>query len=189
MVICRCKVMIVECSKPALFWVRVGAASGASMGLNLIEELRQLVGLLAERGIEYAICGGVAVNIHGHVRTTRDIDLLIQQADLGRMLDAARELGFDIPAGPIPFQRGTDRERILYRASKVEEGAILTIDLVLVTPVFEDVWETRQRFRWLEREVAVVSLEGLAKMKLMAGRHQDLADLENLGIEPEDEDR
>ena len=60
--------------------------------------------------------------------------------------------------------------------------------LLVVTPILEDVWESRQVFSWMNKEVSVVSLEWLTKMKLMAGRHQDLADLENLGIALDDED-
>lgn len=80
-------------------------------------------------------------------------------------------------------------ERKLYRATQIEGKDVLTVDVLIVTPILEDVWESRQVFAWLDRAVTVVSLEGLTKMKLMAGRHQDLADLENLGIEFGDEDQ
>ncbi len=36
------------------------------------------------------------------------------------------------------------------------------------------------------RDVWTVSLEGLARMKRLAGRPQDLADLDNLGLEREE---
>ena len=44
------------------------------MALNLIEELKQLLDALAEEAIDYALCGGIAVNIHAHVRSTNDTD-------------------------------------------------------------------------------------------------------------------
>ena len=65
---------------------------------------------------------------------------------------------------------------------------MLTVDLLLVTPVLEDVWASREVFEWEGRRVTVVSLAGLTKMKRMAGRDQDLADLENLGVEVSSED-
>jgi hypothetical protein len=41
-------------------------------------------------------------------------------------------------------------------------------------------------FEWQGGTISVVSLAGLAKMKRLAGRKQDLADLEQLGIEDEE---
>lgn len=80
---------------------------------------------------------------------------------------------------------GTERYRELYRISKPDDKAILTVDLLVVTPIFEDVWKDKQQFEWIGKTLSVVSLAGLAKMKLLGGRHQDLADLENLGLEVE----
>ena len=150
---------------------------------SLIDDFRALVTTLEKRGIDYAACGGMAVNIHGHVRATTDIDLLILESDKDRTLGALADLGFVFVAGPIPFDSGTDRARILFRASRIDGADLLTVDLLLVTPVLEPAWRSRQEFDWEGDRVRVVSLEGLTSMKLLAGRHQDLADLENLGVE------
>lgn len=158
------------------------------MALNLIEELKRFLDALAEERIDYALCGGIAVNIHGHVRSTNDIDLLVQEKDMGRVLNLLQKLDFTFTSGPVPFKAGTAEERKLYRATQIEDTEAVTIDVLVVTPILEDVWESRQVFGWMKREVTAVSLEGLTKMKLMAGRHQDLADLENLGIALDDED-
>ncbi len=159
------------------------------MALRLIEQLKRLLDALAQEKLEYALCGGIAVNIHGHVRTTQDIDVLVQEKDLSRVMPLLQRLNFTFTSGRVPFQAGTADERKLYRATQIEDTDVLTVDVLIVTPILEDVWESRQVFAWLDRAVTVVSLEGLTKMKLMAGRHQDLADLENLGIEFSDEDQ
>lgn len=151
--------------------------------INLIEQLKQVLDVLASKGIEYAICGGIAVNIYGHVRTTKDIDLLVQEQDIESIYNALEEIGFIFRAGPIPFKSRTEKRQILYRISRRENGSLLTVDLMVVTPILEDVWASRQKFEWQDREIYVVSLEGLTKMKLLGSRHQDLADLENLGVE------
>jgi hypothetical protein len=51
---------------------------------------------------------------------------------------------------------------------------------LLVTPQVEDVWETRETIDFLGRKLWVVSRGGLVKMKRLAGRPQDLADIERL---------
>jgi hypothetical protein len=42
--------------------------------LNLLTEFQNIVNTLEEEKIEYAICGGIAMAIHGFLRTTVDID-------------------------------------------------------------------------------------------------------------------
>jgi len=45
---------------------------------------------LQQHGVEYLTIGGVAVNAHGHVRNTRDVDILIEwNADNVKRLAAA----------------------------------------------------------------------------------------------------
>lgn len=67
--------------------------------------------------------------------------------------------------------------------SKTGGDALPSLDLLVVTPVFEPVWKDRQRVEWRGRPLDIVSLEGLATMKRLAGRPQDLADLAALHSE------
>ncbi len=66
------------------------------------------------------------------------------------------------------------------RFCKFQETEYLTLDLLLVTPVFESVWASRQSAALSEMYFQVVSREGWSKMKTLAGRDQDKADLEKL---------
>jgi hypothetical protein len=150
--------------------------------MDLVAEFARVIEALESAGVEYAVCGGLAVALHGHVRATRDIDLLIPAAQRDRAVATLRAKDFTLQAGPIPFAVGTPKERTLYRVSKVEGTELLTVDLLLVTPVFEDVWSGRQAFSWQGHRVIAVSLAGLGKMKRLAHRAQDLADLESLGL-------
>jgi hypothetical protein len=43
---------------------------------------RRITRTLDEAGISYAIAGGMAVNAHGHRRTTEDVDLLLTREGL-----------------------------------------------------------------------------------------------------------
>lgn len=156
--------------------------------MDIVAEFDGVIAALSAAQIEYAVCGGFAVSIHGHVRATKDIDLLIRREALPQTLAVARSRGFTLEAGPIPFGVGTPAARELYRISKLERGSLTTLDLMLVVPIFEDVWRDRQKILWGDREIWVVSLEGLARMKRLAARTQDLADLEALGLPKEGTD-
>ncbi|GMU62875.1 MAG: hypothetical protein AMXMBFR34_46380 [Myxococcaceae bacterium] len=71
----------------------------------------------------------------------------------------------------------------MWRVSKPDGASLVSLDLLVVTPVFEPVWESRQPVEWRGRRLGIVSLDGLALMKRLASRKQDLADLEALGLE------
>ena len=155
---------------------------------DVITTLDAVVDALNTANVAYALCGGLAVNLHGHVRATRDIDLLLPLVQLDPARSALRSLGFQIDAGPIPFSSGTDRERVLYRVSRIRGTQLSTVDLMIVTPVLEPAWASRVCARWRSRDIWTVSLDGLARMKRLAGRPQDLADLDNLGLERDGEE-
>lgn len=149
---------------------------------TLLDEFKTITSALNETGIEYAVCGGWAMAIHGLPRATKDIDLLILADDLSRVLPLVKEQGFDIEGLPLHF----DVE--IRRNSKIDPltKELVTIDLLLVNELMSDVWRSRRLLAWNEGEAVVVSREGLVKMKLLAGRKQDLLDIEKLQ-EAEDE--
>lgn len=145
---------------------------------TLLDELSQLITALDANEIEYAVCGGLSLAIHGFVRATLDIDLLIQPESLEKTYKIGAEKGFDIRGLDISFK---ERAVELRRISKIDDtGEVLSLDLLLVTPQVQDVWDTRVKIEFLGNQLSVVSREGLIKMKTLAGRPQDLADIERL---------
>ena len=151
--------------------------------MNLKEELIRVISALKQSRIEYALCGGMAVIIHGYPRATRDIDILIRENDLETVRDTLRDIGYTIDAGIIPFDAGRPTETRVFRTSKVEAGDLLTLDLMLTTPILEEVWDSQEKYLVEGEAISVVSRKGLAKMKRLAGRPQDIADLDALGLE------
>jgi hypothetical protein len=151
--------------------------------MNLKTELFRVVDDLSRAGVDHALCGGVAVIIHGYPRLTRDIDILIREEDLDRAQKALESSGYTLPSGILPFDIGKPTERRIFRVTKVEGKEYLTIDLVLVSPFLKDVWRGREEHVVEGRTLPVVSKSGLIDMKRAAGRPQDLADIAQLGME------
>lgn len=150
--------------------------------MNLKDELFLVTSTLTDAEIEYALCGGMAVVIHGYPRLTRDIDLLLREDDLDRAQKALAISGYTIPSGLLPFDAGKPNERRVFRITKIEGHDHMTLGLVMVNEFLEDVWEGRETHLVEGQTLCVVSREGLAKMKLAAGRPQDLADLSQMGL-------
>ena len=63
---------------------------------SLPDDFKEFLKLLASNGIEYLLIGGYAVNIHGYVRTTNDLDIWINvnSENAASMDRALREFGF-----------------------------------------------------------------------------------------------
>ena len=148
--------------------------------LNIKDELLGAVRAMNEAGVPYAICGGMAVVLHGYPRLTRDIDILIEPLGLDGAMRALASVGFDISGGTLPFDIGKEHERHIRRVSKVVGADILTVDLLLVPDFLKDVWDARERYEVADVSVWAVSRAGLVKMKKIAGRPRDLDDIETL---------
>lgn len=148
--------------------------------MDLVAELANVSRALDHASVPYAVCGGIAVTIHGHVRATKDIDLLIQPHDRDSAVSVVRGLGYDVPAVPMTFGAGTPAERHVQRVTKLDAGEVMTIEFLLVGPAYETVWAERESYAWEGTTLTVVSRDGLVAMKRIAGRTQDLADIERL---------
>jgi hypothetical protein len=148
--------------------------------VDLVAELFAAIDALEGAQVEAALCGGLALTVHGHVRATKDIDFLLPREAFDRALEVLARCGYDVPALPMTFGAGTTVERYIQRVSKLNEQGVVTIDLIAVQPAFVEVWASRQRFERDGRRLCVVSREGLIAMKRLAGRAQDVADIEAL---------
>ena len=54
------------------------------------------------------------------------------------------------------------------------------LDMLLLTPEINEVWETKQMLSWDEGELPVVSPKGLIKLKSIRLSGQDQDDIKNL---------
>lgn len=147
--------------------------------IDITDELRRLVTALAEQRIDYALCGGMAMGVHGFLRTTIDIDLLILSESLDNVLALAQSLGYSIRGKEMSFADGAVEIR---RVSKIDpdDGEVLSLDLLLVTPDIRSAWDSRIEADWEGRKLSVVSRDALIALKTLRGSLQDLADIQAL---------
>jgi hypothetical protein len=147
--------------------------------MNLFAELKNLLSRLDSTGIDYALCGGLAMAVYSYPRSTLDIDLLIEASNLESVQKIAVDLGFQLDAGLIPLSGGDIQ---LYRNTKFDnESRIpLALDLILVTEPIRTVWKARKRMEWDAGILTVVSAEGLITLKSMRNSGQDQDDIQFL---------
>ncbi len=151
---------------------------------SLLEELRTVIDALESARLGYALCGGLALAIHGVPRATQDIDLLIREEDWPAVRQVAVALGFDLESRPMSFGHGEVEIRglskLLPPARSVPGAGTPTPGLASVTPAMEAAWASRIRIQWRYGRLTVVSRAGLIQLKRLSGRRQDLADIERL---------
>jgi len=144
--------------------------------MNLIEELKSITNILDSEGIEYALCGGLAMAVYAIPRATLDIDLLIQENTLDKIQRILRDQGYTLNAAPMEFKAGKVRIHRIGKADK-DSGEVITLDLLLVSDISHDAWEGRRNIIWEGGTIQVVSPEGLISLKSQRGSGQDQDDI------------
>ncbi|MET0305928.1 MAG: hypothetical protein ABW196_06835 [Solirubrobacterales bacterium] len=144
-------------------------------------DAERILRTLDEREVDYVLIGGLAVQTHGHVRTTNDADLIPSPdpGNLQRLADALRDLGarvlnpgqeeLEVDANMLP--------RAVIWQFATRDGGIDVMHEVPGGRSFAELSENALRVSLGDIEVPVVSLDDLIQMKLARGRPVDLADV------------
>ncbi len=157
-----------------------------------VRSVEAIVRALNDAQARYLIVGGLAVNAHGFVRLTRDVDIVLalDPENASRGLQALLRIGYHlaIPAKPEEFADAATRED--WRQSKQmivlklwsDDHRRTPVDIFVYEP-FNFSAEVHCARTWEVRpgvNAPIVSLPTLLTMKKQAGRPQDLIDIEEL---------
>jgi hypothetical protein len=134
--------------------------------------MRRLVKKLEKAKIPYALVGGMAVNVHGHERTTKDVDILLSSE------------GFDEFCRrfvPRYYDRVPRRlHRFLDRTNQVHIDILVTGNFPGSGKPGPIAYPDPASVAEQVNDLCVVDLSTLIQLKLAARRHQDFADVVNL---------
>ncbi len=144
---------------------------------------------LERHGVEYLTIGGVAVNAHGHLRNTRDVDVLIEWTteNMGRLAVALGELDaklFGVDAGLLDVDP-LDPEDLFNGGNFTLRTAAGGLDLFDPDEIPGGRPYDEMRPRAVEATVAgirirAVGLDDLIRLKRESGRDRDLEDVATL---------
>lgn len=160
-----------------------------------------IVRALNDAGVRYLVAGGLAVNAHGYLRFTKDVDFVVQLVpdNIERVFAALGTLGYR-PVAPITATQFADAA---LRESWIRDKGMQVLqfwsDLHIATPIdvfvtepfpFEEEYE-RALVKPLYGTIPVrfVSIPALIRMKEAAGRPEDKIDVEYLRMRLEDDAR
>lgn len=141
--------------------------------------------------MRYLVAGGMAVNAHGFARFTKDLDLLIDldPANVIRATDVFQAQGLQprVPVSPRDLADPAKRDDWCERRNMLvfpwidPSDPFRSVDVFIRNPIdFEQAW-ARSRLEVVGGTVLrFVSLPDLLDMKRLAGRPNDLRDIEVL---------
>jgi hypothetical protein len=141
------------------------------------KDFKEFIELLNKNSVKYLVVGGYALAFHGYPRYTKDIDfwVWVNKTNATNIITTLKEFGFsslelnedDFLSSGYVVQLGQPPARIDMLTS--------------VTGLeFEACYESREHIEIQGSKIDFIDLESFKKNKKAVGRHQDLADLENL---------
>ena len=145
-------------------------------------DLKRVIRTFTEAGAKFVLIGGFAVIAHEVLRTTDDCDLLIPDGDSkndAAVISALESMGCDAADGlGLTLERLTGREHL-----RVESPSVGIVDIMRggLPPLdFDSVLKASIPGTLDGVEFRIAGLASLVAFKRLAGRAQDIADLEKL---------
>ncbi|GAB4120655.1 MAG: hypothetical protein Tsb0027_16300 [Wenzhouxiangellaceae bacterium] len=149
--------------------------------------------------VRYLVAGGLAVNAHGYLRLTMDIDLVIalDPASIERAFSALAAIGYhpNVPIDAKSFAQPENRKRWQEeKGMKVlnffsDKFPTTSVDVFIYEPFdFDEEYKSAFKDQLLPGlEVRFVSIPSLIRMKQAANRQKDIDDIQHLRWIQQDE--
>lgn len=147
--------------------------------------------ILNDAEARYVVVGGFATVLHGFARMTADVDLIVDldPTEARKTMAALVGAGFRAraPVDPLTFAIAEVRQTwIDHKAMRVfsmwdPASPMRELDLFVETPVpFQELWDRSKIANVGGCPVRIASIRDLIALKRLAGRPQDLQDIEAL---------
>ena len=155
--------------------------------MNMFELLK----MLDEAKVEFVLVGGLAVALHGYLRVTMDVDVVLamEVENLQRFLAAAKASGLH-PTIPVEIDSLAKpelieqwyREKGMLAFSLRGSQTMATVIDILIRPVvpFADLRRAATMVEVGSISIPVASIDHLIAMKTGTGRSKDAIDIEEL---------
>jgi hypothetical protein len=144
-------------------------------------DAERILAVLSDNLVDYVIIGGLAVQTHGHVRTTVDIDILPRpdRANMERLADALNALDARVlnPGSEgIPIDAATLPRATLWQFD-TRHGAVDVIHDAPGAPRYDDLRARALEIQLGGLTLAVANRDDLISMKRASARPIDLEDI------------
>ncbi len=151
-------------------------------------KITELLQSLADAQVDYVLVGGLAVQLHGFLRATVDIDLVLamNDANLDRFIGVAKQFGLQ-PVAPVSIdslknaqqidQWHREKGMLAFALREPQVGGSVVDVLVRPDVSFDKLLAGAVRGALLGRQVMIASIDDLIAMKKAANRPKDQLDI------------
>ena len=140
--------------------------------------------------VKYVIVGGIAVNLLGSMRTTDDMDILVEISDenLAKIVAILKKQGYNVrqPVDPMGIAYKKTREdwvrnKRMKALNFYKDRELKEVDIIIESPVsFAEAKKTALSVKCGAITLPVISIDNLITMKKTANRPMDKIDIEEL---------
>jgi predicted nucleotidyltransferase len=140
--------------------------------------------------VKYVIVGGLAVNLLGSLRTTADMDILVEMSDenLKKIVKIFKKHGYTVRQPVDPMNIANEKIRKDWIQNKhmkafnfYKDSELKEIDIIIESPVpFSRARQTALFIQCGRFKLPVISIDNLIKMKKKSNRPIDMADIQEL---------
>lgn len=147
-----------------------------------------LLKTISKAKIKYLVVGGIAVNLHGIIRATKDIDFVVylEEANVRKFCKLMTRLGY-LPKVPVKAEDFADQKKrndwiknknMIVFCFYHKNDLMNVIDVFVKHPLpFEGMYKRRTVIKIDEVSVSVIGIKDLIKLKEKANRLQDQSDI------------
>lgn len=144
------------------------------------QEVQKFLETLNSKKVEYLVVGGFAVNYHGYIRATGDLDLWWNPTgtNFKKVLEAIQDFGFD--CSDIEHLKKYDQVKSLIRLPLNEHFDIELLSLIDGKFTFEEAFLSANETVIKDIPIKIIDYVHLIKNKLGSHRAKDLHDIAEL---------
>ncbi len=107
--------------------------------MRILQDFSDIAEVLWQEQARYALIGGVAVMVHGGIRTTQDIDFLIHPEDAERVIERLTRRGYAETQGSWMFKNSKLTLRRIWRKLPDAEDSTIVDFLIAGLPRHEEI--------------------------------------------------
>ena len=156
-----------------------------------MKHLPAILQAMKDAGVEFVLVGGFAVQLHGFVRSTIDLDIVLAMDDenLSKFIDVAKQFGL-APIIPVPIeslknaaqidQWHREKGMLAFALREPQVGGSVIDVLVRPEVTFDTLKKDAVIAQLFGRAVMVASIDNLLVMKRAANRPKDRLDIDAL---------
>lgn len=140
--------------------------------------------------VRYVLVGGIAINLHGSLRNTADLDILVEMSNenLAKVVTILKDQGYRVkqPVDPMGIADPKTRNGWIYGKNMkafnfYKDRELKEVDIIIDSPISYEAAQPRAEITKIgDLRLPLISIDDLIKMKTRAGRAVDQLDVAEL---------